>query len=176
MLLELIKFLHVRVHCDNIGQQGLGLEMESFRVLDLEFESLLRDKLVQAEVHGLSKLLAQLFRHERLRLVFGNSGHQLDNHARKLVAKLGFSLLFNVVALHLLSLVLWQLIPSLLVLLEILEVLALFESQQPVKKKLVHIIDEQVAEFIEVFRVQFWQLLELSVELFVLPSILHEGG
>ena len=60
------------------------------------------------------------------------------------------------VTLRLLALLLWQLIPSLLVLHQLLVVFDILKSQQPIEEQAVHVVDHEVAELTEVLWMEEW--------------------
>lgn len=81
---ELLKVSHVCVHGRQVREQLLWLEVESFWVLDFEFETFLGRELVEAEIDCLSKLLAKLFRDKRLLAVSGDPSQQRYDHVGEL--------------------------------------------------------------------------------------------
>lgn len=81
---ELLKVSHVCVHSRQVGEQLLWLKVESFWVLDFEFEAFLGRKLVEAEIDCLCKLLTELFRDERFLAVSSDSSQQRYDHVREL--------------------------------------------------------------------------------------------
>ena len=81
---ELLKVSHVCVHGRQVCEQLLWLKVESFWVLDFEFEAFLGRKLVEAEIDCLSELLTKLLGDKRFLAVSSDSSQERYDHVREL--------------------------------------------------------------------------------------------
>ena len=111
ILSELFKLGHVWIHANDIDQQSFWLEVESFGVVDFEFQSFTGSQLIKTIVQGLSELFTKLFRNKWFLTMCGNLGHQLDHHITKLEAWFRSSRFIVIVLFSLVSLLLVKLIP-----------------------------------------------------------------
>ena len=164
---ELCQMGHVCVHRGQVHKELLWCKVKSFRVLDFKLEAFLGSQLVETEIHCLSELLAKFVRDERLLAVGCDSGQERYDHIRKMERTLCFTACIHEVAFCLVTLFLWQLVPGLLILSQLLVILYFFKSQQSIEEQTVHVIDKQVAEFTKVSWIHLGQLRELRTVLSV---------
>ena len=81
---KLLELGHIRIHANDISQQLSWLKVESFRIFDLEFQTLSGGQLIKTEVQCLGEFLAKFLGDKWLLAVSRYFGHQFDNHITKL--------------------------------------------------------------------------------------------
>jgi hypothetical protein len=84
IFLKGIKAAHIGIHRNDIHQEPLWFKMETFWVLNSEFETSLCGEPLKAEVKSLCKAYTELLRDKWFLAMGGDFGQKLDDHVAQL--------------------------------------------------------------------------------------------